>query len=71
LSSGDFLGVPLSFGFSVGDGVVQSGGGFEVDFPNFVFSGFGTNDGDQQVVHFAFQSSLVFVQDSGFFFSSL
>jgi len=65
------LGIPLSFGFSISNGVVQGGGGFEINFPDFVFSGFSTDDGDQKVVHFVFQGGLVFVQDSGFFFGSL
>jgi len=50
VSSGLLLGVPSSLVLSGGKGVVQGGGRLEVDLPSLVFSGLGSDDGDQQSV---------------------
>lgn len=47
LSSGLLLGVPLSLLLSGMESVIEGSSGLEVDLPSLVFSGLGSDDGDQ------------------------
>lgn len=63
--------VPGAFGFTVGNGFVEGGGGLEINFPGFVFAGFGSDDGDEESINISGLDCLVLIELFEFIFGSL